>query len=85
MKRKYQIFFRGKYYTGTHKNGFKREKHTGTLIYTRKHNVLQKGFLLETDYKKSTQTFYFIALLILKIMLKAIQISKQHILRIPKW
>ena len=40
---------------------------------------------LETDYKKSTQTFYFIALLILKIMLKAIQISKQHILRIPKW
>ena len=63
-----------------------------TSIETKNHRNLKNDFkmmdlaaLLETDYKKSTQTFYFIALLILKIMLKAIQISKQHILRIPKW
>ena len=42
-------------------------------------------FYIETDNKKSTQTFYFIAFLILRIILLPIHIPKEHTLRIPKW
>ena len=39
---------------------------------------------VETDYKKSTQTSYFIAFLILRIILLLIHIPKEHTLRIAK-